>query len=299
MKSKRNLADTLGLILGVAAIVLTAFALIYLLGVRPVGRTIREWVPRHRDWGNWGGAWESEEATEQVQGAFTSLVVNNISGPVKIEGWTGNHIEVHYVKQARGRKALDELRIEIKEEGENLRIRPIYPVSARARFGSVSFEVKVPAGLKELEVHNISGQIEIRNLASDVAQKLETVSGSISTERSGDLWIKSISGSLDFAFAGRSLQARSISGRVGGKIRALEPGGSAELETVSGAVELEAFPGMDATLHLSSVSGSISCDFPVQISEKKEHRLEGRIGQGSSSLNIKTVSGSIRIGQGG
>jgi DUF4097 and DUF4098 domain-containing protein YvlB len=296
MKNRRSLADILGLVLGGAAILLTAFALVYLLGVRPVHCAFRPWAPRHLAW---GAAWESEEATEQVQGAFTSLAVNNISGPVEIEGWAENHVEVHYVKQARGRQALDELRIEIKEEGETLRIRPIYPVSARALFGSVSFEIKVPAGLKELEVHNISGQIEIRNLASDVAQKLETVSGSISSERSGDLRASSTSGSIDFSFAGRSLQAKSISGRIGGKIRTLEPGGSAELETVSGAVELEALPGLDAALRLSSVSGSISCDFPVQISEKREHRLEGRIGQGSSSLNIKTVSGSIRIRQGG
>jgi DUF4097 and DUF4098 domain-containing protein YvlB len=201
------------------------------------------------------------------------------------------------VKQARGRQALDELRIEIKEEGEGLRIRPVYPVSARGLFGSVSFEIKVPAALKELQVHNISGQIMVQNLASDVAQQLETVSGSIQTERSGDLRANSTSGSIDFSFAGRSLRVRSISGRVAGKIRALEPGGSAELETVSGAIELAAFPGLDASLKLSSVSGSISCDFPVQISEKKEHRLEGRIGQGSSPLYIKTVSGSIRLEQ--
>jgi hypothetical protein len=296
MKSRRSLADALGLALGIAAVVLTVFALVYVLGVGPV-RRIREWIPRHQDWGNWGGAWESEEATEQVQGSFSSLTVNNISGPVEIEGWTENRIQVHYVKQARSRQALEELRVEIQEEGQNLRIRPIYPASGRALFGSVSFQLKVPAGLKELEVHNISGSIEIRNLASDVAQRLETVSGSIRTERSGDLRVNSTSGSIDFSFAGRSLQARSISGRIGGVVRALEPGGSAELETVSGAVELEAFSGLDAALRLGSVSGSISCDFPVQISEKREHRLEGRIGQGSSSLSIKTISGSIRIKQ--
>ncbi len=298
MKSRRSLADTLGLALGVAAVVLTVFALVYVLGAIPVQR-IREWIPRHQDWGSWGGAWESEEATEQVQGSFSSLIVNNISGPVEIEGWGENRIQVHYVKQSRSRQALEELRVEIQEEGQNLRIRPIYPAAARAMFGSVSFQLKVPAGLKELEVHNISGPIEIRSLASDVAQRLETVSGSIRSERSGDLRASSTSGSIDFSFAGRSLQVKSISGRIGGLVRALEPGGTAELESVSGAVELEAFSGLDAALRLGSVSGSISCDFPVQISEKREHRLEGRIGQGSSSLAIKTISGSIRIKQSG
>jgi hypothetical protein len=292
MKNRRSLADVLGLVLGGAAILLTAFALIYLIGLRPVHRAIRAWVPRHMDW---AGPWEREEATEEVEGSFRTLSVANVSGPVQIEGWSENHIQVRYEKQARGRQALQDFRIEIEKQGDVLKVRAIYPVTAGALFGSVSFQIKVPAALKEIQVRNVSGRIQVQNLASDVAQELETVSGSIETGRSGNLRAKSTSGSIDFSFAGGALYARSISGRISGKIRGLERDGSADLETVSGAVELEAFPGLEAALKLSSVSGSISCDFPVQITEKKQHRLEGRIGQGSVPLNIKTVSGSIRL----
>jgi hypothetical protein len=294
MKNRGNPADILGVVLGVAAILLTAFALIYVLGVRPVHRAFREWVPRHMDW---GGRWESEESTEDVQGSFRTLSVTNVSGPVQIEGWGENHIQVRYVKQARGRQALGDFRVEIEKEGDGLKVRPIYPVSAGALFGSVSFEIKVPATLKEIKVHNISGRIQVQNLAADIAQELETVSGAIETGRSGNLRAASTSGSIDFSFTGRNLYARSISGRISGQIRGLERDGSADLETVSGAVELEAFRGLDAAIKLSSLSGSISCDFPVQIIEKKEHRLEGRIGQGTVPLSIKTVSGGIRLRQ--
>jgi hypothetical protein len=294
MKNRRSLADILGVVLGVAAILLTVFALVYLLGVRPFHRAFRAWVPRHM---NWGGPWESEEATEKVEGSIRTLSVNNVSGPVQIEGWGENHIQVHYVKQARGRQALGDFRVEIEKQSDGLKIRPLYPVSAGALFGSVSFEIKVPAALKEIQVHNVSGRIQVQNLTADIDQELETVSGSIETERSGNLRANSTSGSIDFSFAGKTLHVRSISGRITGEIRGLERDGSADLETVSGAVDLEAFSGLDAALRLSSLSGSISCDFPVQITEKKEHRLEGRIGRGSAPLSIKTVSGSIRLEQ--
>jgi hypothetical protein len=292
MKNRRSLADVLGLALGAAAILLTAFALIYVIGIRPVHRAFRAWVPRHMEW---GGPWEREEATEEVEGSFRTLSVTNVSGPVQVEGWSENHIQVRYEKQARGRQALEDFKIEIEKQGDTLKVRPEYPVPAGALFGSVSFHIKVPANLKEIQVHNVSGQIQVQDLAADVAQELETVSGAIVTERSGDLRIKSTSGSIDFSFAGGALYARSISGRISGRILGLESGGSADLESVSGAIEVEAYSGLEAVLRLSSVSGSISCDFPVQITEKREHRLEGRIGQGSVPLNIKTVSGSIRL----
>jgi DUF4097 and DUF4098 domain-containing protein YvlB len=60
-------------------------------------------------------------------------------------------------------------------------------------------------------------------------------------------------------------------------------------------VDLAAFAGLDAELRLQSVSGSISCGFPLQISEKRRNRLEGRIGAGTVPLAAKTVSGSIHI----
>jgi DUF4097 and DUF4098 domain-containing protein YvlB len=48
-------------------------------------------------------------------------------------------------------------------------------------------------------------------------------------------------------------------------------------------------------LRLQSVSGSISCDFPVQIIEQKRNKLEGTVGDGSIPFEVKTVSGRISL----
>ena len=132
-------------------------------------------------------------------------------------------------------------------------------------------------------------------MGAGVDQVLETVSGRIDTERSGDLKARSISGSIHFTSAGKTLDINSTSGRVQGEILSLEPGGSVEIDTISGAVDLEVFSGFDADLRLQSVSGSISCDFPVEIIEQKRNKLEGTVGDGTVPFEVKTVSGRISL----
>jgi len=293
MKSKRSPADILGIVLGVVSIALVAASLVYLLGSRPLRHLRGPWWPRTER--GWSGAWQSEEGTEEVTQSVQRLDVNNISGEVQVEGWDKDTVEVHYVKQARGSEALRDFRIDILVDGGTLRVRPVYAQPAGLRFGPVSFDIKVPSTLKEIKVHNVSGRIGVANLSTDVSQELETVSGAIQSERSGDLRIKSTSGAIDFSFTGANLYARSVSGRIEGKIRGLQQGGSVEVETVSGSLDLAAFRGLDAQLRLQSVSGSISCGFPVQISEQKRTRLEGRIGAGTVPFSAKTVSGSITL----
>jgi hypothetical protein len=293
MKSRASLAEILAILLGVVSLALVLGALVYLLGARPFHRLRSPWFT-HLE-GRWGGSWESEEGTETVSQRVQRLEVSNVSGPVRVEGWQQDGIEVHYRKQARGREALEDLRIEILVDGDTLKVRPLYTSQGGFRFGPVAFELKVPSTLGQLRVHSVSGRVEVAGLAQDVEQDLETISGSILSERSGNLRAKSTSGGIDFSFAGDRLNVKTISGTVNGKIRSLQRGGQVDVESVSGSVNLSAFAGLDAELRLQSLSGSISCGFPLQLQDKKRNRLEGRIGAGSGRVAAKTVSGSISL----
>jgi len=68
-----------------------------------------------------------------------------------------------------------------------------------------------------------------------------------------------------------------------------------EIDTISGSVDLEVFSGFGADLRLRSVSGSISCDFPVEIIEQKRNKLEGTVGDGTVPFEVKTLSGRISL----
>jgi hypothetical protein len=296
MRSKRTWVDILGPVFGIAAAALAVYALVYLLWLEPFyrGDSYRTFAAAQRG-GFPGTGRETQEVTESIEGRFRELEIRNISGPIRIEGWDQEHVQLHYIKEARSSHYLEQFEIEIEPRGSLLSVRPIYRNIPGSPFGSVYFELKVPSSIEEIRANNISGTIEIENMGAGVNQVLETVSGAIETERSGDLKARSISGSIHFAFAGSTLEVNSTSGRVQGEILGLDPDGSVDIDTISGAVELEVFPALDADLKLQSVSGSISCDFPVKITEQKRNKLEGTVGEGTVPFRIRTVSGRVSL----
>jgi hypothetical protein len=292
MRNRRTWVDVVGPILGLAAVGMVVFSLVYLLSIRPfyrggsydIGRSVAG-----------GPGWVRGEGTETFSQAFDTLLVRNVSGPVHVEGWSEDSIQVSWVKEARSESALEEFEIRLQPSGRTLEVQPIYGPMPGTQFGSVSFEIRIPASLSTLRVKNVSGRIQLENLPADLDQDLETVSGRIETERAAGLRAKSVSGSIDFVSTGGRIGVNTTSGQVRGEILALTQGDSVQVESISGSVELEAFSGLDATVTLQSVSGSISCDFPVQVSEQRRNRLEGTIGGGSVPLEVKTVSGRIRL----
>lgn len=306
MMNNRRTPEILGPVLGLLVVALTVFALVYLVWIQPFYRGssygARLWG--ERPWrarpGFFGAGWESREVTETVQEPVESLSVRNVSGPIRVTGWDQSYVQVTYVKEARTATLLDEFQIEIAPRAGELSIQPLYRSVrsvAGTAFGSVSFDIRVPASVRHIKANNVSGRIEMESLAAGVAQDLHTVSGGIRTERSGDLRAESVSGGITFVFSGSNLELRSTSGGISGQILAVEEGGRIDAQTISGSVSLEAFEALSADLDLSSVSGSISCDFPLQIREQKRTSLKGTIGGGAVPLRIHTVSGSIRLGR--
>jgi len=292
MKNRPTWVDVVGPFLGAAAIGMVVFSLVYLLSIRPFYRGASyQGAPAVSS----GPGWVRAQGVESFQQGFRRLEVKNVSGPVRIEGWSQSSIEVSYVKEARSESALEEFEIRMQPQGETLVIQPVYGRVVGTQFGPVDFEIRVPSSLREIKVGNVSGRIILENLSSEVDLELESVSGSIATEMAGGLRAKSVSGSIEFASAGGRIDVNTTSGRIRGEILALGSGDAVDVESISGAVELEAFGDLDAAVTLQSVSGSIACEFPLQITEQRRNRLEGVIGGGSVPLSVKTVSGRIRL----
>jgi DUF4097 and DUF4098 domain-containing protein YvlB len=243
-----------------------------------------------------GGA-VREEADEQVPaGSYNAVEIRNIAGSIDISGSTAvNAVAVHSLKSAPSQAAMDGMHVDIQKQGDRLVIEEKHDRGFLRNLGTVSFRMTVPAGVKVIEAHSVSGSIDVTGVSPGVDQVLSTVSGSVSTERARNLDVYSTSGHISFSSSGSTLSARSVSGSIDGTIDSLPAGGTARVSTVSGSVSLTAFAALDAALALHSVSGSVSCDFPVTISEQKRNRLNGKIGSGSATVDIGTVSGSISI----
>jgi len=250
------------------------------------------WDWKTEDFGP-GGRVEKDEV---VPSGATEIEVRNVAGSIDIDGnAAATAVTVHSVKTAAFKSGLDAVRVEIRKEGSRLFVEEKRDGGFLRNAGSISFQIAVPRGMKVIDAHSISGGITVRGVESGIAQNLSTISGGVSTERAGDLDASSTSGSIHFISAGSSLNVRTVSGSIDGTIQSMGPGGSAHLSAVSGSISVAAFSGLDASVSLHSLSGRVTCDFPVTVSEQKNNRLSGTIGKGSSSLDANTVSGSITV----
>ena len=292
--------DILGITLG-TIVILVVIASIALLA-RNHGFFTKWSLPGARFWTErpfrHGGAFNHplrEEKDEQVTGSFTAIEIRDIAGAIDIHTGTGDSVGVHSVKTAMFPAAMENLTVGIEKRGDRLLVEERHEAGFLMSAGSVSFDITLPKGITVIDAHSVSGSITVHDVPPGISQTLATISGSISTSAAGNLDASSTSGSIQFGFAGSRLNARTVSGSVEGTINSLDPGGSAEVRSVSGSVNLQAYSGFDAVVSLNSVSGGVSCGFPVVVTEQKRNSLSGKIGNGSSRLDVSTTSGTINI----
>ncbi|HUI70525.1 MAG TPA: DUF4097 family beta strand repeat-containing protein [Spirochaetia bacterium] len=236
-----------------------------------------------------------EEKDEQVTGAFTTIEIRNIAGEIDIHGGSQDGVQIHSVKTAMFPAAMENLTVAVENQGSKLLIEERHDAGFFMSAGTVSFTITLPKGIKAIQAHSVSGSITVRNVPPGIDQNLTTISGSISTDGARDLDASSTSGSVQFASAGDRLEVHSVSGSVQGRIEALGRGGSVNVRTVSGSVDVEAPTSLDAIISLRSVSGGVSCDLPLTAAQQGRNTLDGKIGSGSGRVEITTTSGPITI----
>lgn len=219
-----------------------------------------------------------------------SLDIKNISGRISIEGWDGDQVRLDYRTFGPGQPP----EVVVDYQGSTMIIKAVYPKKPAA-FGSVDFKIKVPSSVKNVDAVSISGSVRVSGLEADVEQKLTSTSGSVKTDSSGNLDISSVSGSLEFTSSGERITAKTTSGSIHGVLEKADNSGRIDLGSVSGRIVLEVPEDLNADVDLHSVSGSVSSDLPVSVTESKKKSLRGKIGSGGTSIDIGTVSGSIKI----
>jgi DUF4097 and DUF4098 domain-containing protein YvlB len=298
--------DILGITLGVLAVLVMVGSIVAIVQ----GRMF--WGGAEPDWNwkwdvnGWQGQWHGpaaagsgalrEEKDDQVPGAFTEIEVRTIAGSIEVAGGdAASGVLVHSVKTASFPGGLGNVRVDIQPQGNRLVVEEKHERGFMPSSGTVSFKITLPRSVKVVEARSVSGSLTVRPSEAGVDQRLSTVSGSITSSGARNLEASTTSGGIQFEAAGARAEARSVSGSIDGRLSALDKGGSVRLSTISGSVRLDAFAGLDASIDLHSVSGRVSCDFPVTISEQRNNRLRGKVGSGSASLEAGSTSGSISI----
>ena len=296
MKNKSFGPNTLGVALALVTAGIVIFSFVYLTARRPGNRPFfRACVigrgsdlRKEREAGTWRGI----EEERNIEGDFDTLLVKNISGSIRIRAWTRDYSNVHYTK--RGPFA-EELKIITELDNNNLSVHPEHTPKRGKPFATVSFVITVPKEVSSLVAESTSGSIEVSGMGPQVDQNLRTISGRIETDNARNLSAGTTSGSIRFRFSGSELQAKTVSGSISGEILGIASGGSCDLTSVSGSVTLRAFDDLGARVSMKSTSGAVSCEFPLQTTVSRKSELSGTVGDGASSISIRTTSGSIRL----
>ena len=227
------------------------------------------------------------------------IQVSNISGSIDIKAWDRNEIKLVYIKRADTKKKLNEANVEIEARPDSFKIKVKYPHShyryrgdknKRKKYtknkykwrngnsASVDFELMVPKNARLDSIGNVSGAVTIAGMTG--YSKVSVVSGSVrATNLSGSARLNTVSGTVIADFNG------------------LNKGTNIRLGAVSGTVKLTIPSNSDATVRVSTLSGSIKNDFGLRVRKGTYvgRDLYGKIGNGKASIRLSSVSGNLSI----
>jgi hypothetical protein len=215
-----------------------------------------------------------------------AVEIKGVNGSITAETAPGRTVEVQAVKRGR-RSDPGEVRIEVLEHGDGVTLCAVYPgpgnrctvgkegrMNTRNNDVTVNFHVLVPSGVSFIG-RTVNGSVKIPALESDVS--IETVSGSVEVATTG------------------TAQATTVNGSIKAVVGARELNRDLNFTTVNGSIAVTLSDGVGADVRATTVNGSLTSDFPLNIQRRL---MTGTIGQGGASLRLETVNGAVRVRRG-
>jgi putative adhesin len=205
------------------------------------------------------------------------ITIANVSGDVIVTAYDGDAVVVRGIKKGRDREMVE---VEDRSSEGRIDIGVRYPKHCDCE-ASVTFEVRAPRSVSFNYdgISSVSGNVEI----SGVTGRLRA------SAVSGDVKVMNVSGSAS---------VNSVSGDVRVELDRLDGSDNMKFSTVSGDVTVKTPSNLDADVDISSFSGSIKTDFPIEVREERNSTrayARGRLGNGSRQLNMSSVSGDLSL----
>jgi hypothetical protein len=228
-------------------------------------------------------------------GAGGSVSIKNVSGDVIVKGYDGQGVSVAVYKEGRDR---DKVEVEDLSSGNRVELNARYEQNCNCD-ASLRFEVSVPrAGNFDIDrVSTASGNIQVTGINGRVGA--QTASGNVLVDSiTGDVDASTASGDVRVKNVAGSVNARSASGDVEAEIVRLEGNGNLKFNTASGDVHVTLPANADANVEMSSFSGTINTDFPIEVRKRDNgpgSEAVGRLGSGSRSIRISSASGNVSL----
>ncbi|MFL6211504.1 MAG: DUF4097 family beta strand repeat-containing protein [Pyrinomonadaceae bacterium] len=216
------------------------------------------------------------------------IMLNNINGNVRIQGWERDEVRLDAVKSAYTRKRLDEANIEVRAGTDSVEIRTRYPDESQTftdeaprkydNPATVEYTLNVPRNARLESIELINGSLDLTGLAGEV--HASSINGKLSAQGlSGEAKLSTINGPLEATFT------------------RLDANKSVSLNSVNGTVLLVIPSDANASVKADTVHGAITNDFglPVRRGRYVGTDLAGQIGQGGPRIKLGNVNGIINV----
>jgi len=271
--------------------------------------------------------------TFKVTGA-PDVVLETFDGAIEVHSWDRNEVEVEVEKRAMEQPLIDQMKVDVEQQGDRIVVRVTGPARADFRGITVGVHISPTARLRvavprATNLQAKSGDGSIRVEALDGKLVLNTADGSVTGVRvSGDIRIRTGDGSIKLDDVAGNLDLETDDGSIGidarpaalhaktgdGTIRVtIDPDAAMaadwDLTTGDGSVILTLPSGFNAELDAETSDGVVRSDHPLlkeltaerrsgeDGDERRERRrsLRTRMGEGGKILKVRTGDGTIRI----
>ena len=210
-----------------------------------------------------------------------SFELQNVNGPVQVEGWDRDSVEVHAVKTAKDGNVSDLARVTIEVDAKPaaISVQTHYPQNEGVEV-AVEYTIHVPHTAKVEHLGTVNGMLRVSGV--DVVEDLRTVNGSIEVYEGGG-----------------PIHAHTTNGNVHLEIARLGVShGEAEAtaETTNGSLLLALPPDAQADVEAKCLNGNFSSELPIAMeSSLKPREIHGKLGGGGTPAHLRTVNGAIRV----
>ena len=144
-------------------------------------------------------------------------------------------------------------------------------------------------------VRSGSGAARVDGLRAEQVH-IETISGDAHVQTiGGTLTVKTISGDVEASDTEtQNVSLMTVSGDVQWALP-VPFAGSFAGTTVSGDLKLRLSPASDARLEMNTTSGSLNLGLPTEDAVTSERHITGRLGGGTGSIRLQSVSGDLDV----
>ena len=213
------------------------------------------------------------------------IVIWNYNGDIRVEGYKGETVEVEAIKRGSDKELIE---IMDGSFGETIDVHPRYLKFGHAN-ATVDFKVRVPQTVRYNfnRLSSVGGNLEISN----VIGRLRAFS------MRGSIHVKGVRGLVSASSHSGDVQVE-IDGDGQVEIDTDSERNNMRFTSISGNIEVRAPANFDAFVDMSSMSGLLKTDFPIEVQGMRYgsgQSARGKVGSGKQFLHLRSVQGQVSL----